>query len=121
MGYGEGNGNPLQYACLENPMDGGAWQARVHGVTKSQTRLSDLTSHVDGQELGKERRGMGRRSTVPGEARVGGAVGAQAGGVVSTVLGGKEETVVIDVGQRAGAATGNRVFTDWFRSFLSSW
>ena len=35
---GEGNGNPLQYSCLENPMDGGAWQATVHGVTKSQTR-----------------------------------------------------------------------------------
>ena len=40
---GKGNGNPLQYSCLENPMDGGAWEAIVHGVTKSQTRLSDLT------------------------------------------------------------------------------
>ena len=38
---GEGNGNPLQYSCLENPMDGGACQATVHGVTKSQTWLSD--------------------------------------------------------------------------------
>ena len=37
------NGNPLQYSCLENPMDGGAWQAAVHGVTKSLTRLSDFT------------------------------------------------------------------------------
>ena len=36
---GEGNGNPLQYSCLENPMDRGAWQATVHGVTKSRTRL----------------------------------------------------------------------------------
>ena len=35
-----GNGNPLQYSCLENPMDGGAWWATVHGVAKSQTRLS---------------------------------------------------------------------------------
>ena len=34
---GEGNGNSLQYSCLENPMDGGAWQATVHGVAKSQT------------------------------------------------------------------------------------
>ena len=34
---GEGNGNPLQYSSLENPMDGGAWEATVHGVTKSQT------------------------------------------------------------------------------------
>ena len=39
---GEGNGNPLQYSCLENPMDGGAWWATVHGVAKSRTRLSDF-------------------------------------------------------------------------------
>ena len=39
---GEGNGNPLQYSCLENPMDRGAWWAAVHEVTKSQTRLSDF-------------------------------------------------------------------------------
>ena len=38
-----GNGTPLQYSCLENPMEGGAWQAIVHGVAKSQTRLSDFT------------------------------------------------------------------------------
>ena len=36
---GEGNGNPLQYSCPENPMDGGAWRATVHGITKSRTRL----------------------------------------------------------------------------------
>ena len=40
---GEGNGTPLQYSCLENPMDGGAWWAAVHGVAKSQTKLSDFT------------------------------------------------------------------------------
>ena len=40
---GEGNGNPLQYSCLENPMDRGAWWATVHGVAKSRARLSDLT------------------------------------------------------------------------------
>ena len=38
---GEGNSYPLQYSCLENPMDGGAWWATVHGVTKSRTRLSN--------------------------------------------------------------------------------
>ena len=38
---GEGNGNPPQYSCLENPMDGGAWWATVHGATKSRTRLGD--------------------------------------------------------------------------------
>ena len=37
----EGNGYPLQYSCLENPMDRGAWQATVHGVAKSWTQLSD--------------------------------------------------------------------------------
>ena len=41
--FGEGDGSPLQYYCLENPMDGGAWWAAVHGVAKSQTRLSDFT------------------------------------------------------------------------------
>ena len=40
---GEGNGTPLQYSCLENPMDVGAWQAAVHGVTRSWTQLSDFT------------------------------------------------------------------------------
>ena len=40
---GEGNGNPLQYSCLKNPMDGGDWWAAVHGVAKSRTRLSDFT------------------------------------------------------------------------------
>ena len=39
----EGNGTPLQYSCLENPMDGGAWWATVHGVAYSWTRLSDFT------------------------------------------------------------------------------
>ena len=38
---GDWHGNPLQYSCLENPIDRGAWQATVHGVTKSQTRLSN--------------------------------------------------------------------------------
>ena len=39
----EGNGKPLQYSCLENPMDGGAWWATVHGVAKSQTQLSNFS------------------------------------------------------------------------------
>ena len=39
----ENDGNPLQYSCLENPKDGGAWWAAVHGVAKSRTRLSDFT------------------------------------------------------------------------------
>ena len=40
---GKGNSNPFQYSCLDNPMDGGAWEAAVHGVTKSRTRLTDFT------------------------------------------------------------------------------
>ena len=42
----EGNSSPLQYSCLENPMDGGAWEAAVHGVAKSRTRLSDFTQYT---------------------------------------------------------------------------
>ena len=52
--YGEGNGNPLQYSCLENPMDGGAWWAAVHGVAKSRTRLSDFTFTFHFHALEKE-------------------------------------------------------------------
>ena len=43
---GEGNGNPLQYSCLENPRDGGAWWAAVSGVAQSQTRLKQLSSSI---------------------------------------------------------------------------
>ena len=42
---GEGHGNPLQYSCLENPMDRGAWWAMVHRVVKSQTQLNRLSTH----------------------------------------------------------------------------
>ena len=51
---GEVNGNPLQYSCLENPMDGGAWWAAVHGVAKSRTRLSDFTFIFHFHALEKE-------------------------------------------------------------------
>jgi len=51
---GEGNGTPLQYSCLENPMDGGAWWAAVHGVTKSRTRLSDFIFNFHFHALEKE-------------------------------------------------------------------
>ena len=52
--HGEGNGTPLQYSCLENPIDGGAWWAEVHGVTKSQTQLSDFTFTFHFHALEKE-------------------------------------------------------------------
>ena len=51
---GEGNGTPLQYSCLENPVDGGAWWAAVHGVTKSWTGLSDFTITFHFHALEKE-------------------------------------------------------------------
>ena len=51
---GEGNGTPLQYSCLKNPMDGGAWWAAVHGVTESQTRLNDFTFTLHFHALEKE-------------------------------------------------------------------
>ena len=50
----EGNGNPLQYSCLENPMDGKAWKAAVHGVAEGQTRLSNFTFTFHFHALEKE-------------------------------------------------------------------
>ena len=71
---GEGNGTPLQYSCLANPMDGGAWWAAVHRVEKSHTRLSDFTFTFHFHALEKE---MATHSSVlawriPGAAEPGG-------------------------------------------------
>ena len=70
----EGNGTPLQYSCLENPMDGGAWWAVVHGVTKSRIQLSDFTFPFHFHELEKE---MATHSSIlawriPGTGELGG-------------------------------------------------
>ena len=70
----ESNGTPLQYSCLENPMDGGAWWAAVYGVARSQTRLSDFTFTFHFHALEKE---MATRSSVlawsiPGTGEPGG-------------------------------------------------
>ena len=62
---GEGNGNPLQYSCLENPMDGGAWLATVHGVAKSRTRLSDFTIYLFRIRAGSEGSGLSNGCQVP--------------------------------------------------------
>ena len=51
---GEGDATPLQYSCLENPMDGGAWKAAVHGVAEGRTRLSDFTFTFHLHSLEKE-------------------------------------------------------------------
>ena len=73
---GESNGTPLQHSCLENPMDGGAWWAAVHGVAKSQTQLSDFTFTFHFYALEKE---MATHSSVlawriPGMGKPGWAV-----------------------------------------------
>ena len=70
----EGNGIPLQYSCLENPMGRGAWLAAVHGVSKSQTRLSDFSFTFHFHALEKE---MATHSSVlawriPGTGEAGG-------------------------------------------------
>ena len=49
--FGEGNGNPPQYSCLENPIDRGAWWAAVHGVTQSWARLKSLSSSSSSRQL----------------------------------------------------------------------
>ena len=54
LSFGEGNGIPLQYSCLVNPMGGGAWSAAVHGVAKSQIRLSDFPFTFHFHALEKE-------------------------------------------------------------------
>ena len=51
---GEGNGNPLQCSCLENPRDGGAWWAAVYGVAQSRIRLKRLSSSSSSKEVEKE-------------------------------------------------------------------
>ena len=56
---GEENCTPLQYSCLENPTDGGAWWATVHGITKSRTRLSDFTCTYEFHELKEFKRHIG--------------------------------------------------------------
>ena len=74
LALGEGNGTPLQYSCLENPMDGGAWNAEVHGVAEGRTRLSDFTFTFHFHALEKE---MATHSSIlawriPGTGELGG-------------------------------------------------
>ena len=71
---GEGNGAPLQYSCLENPMDGGAWWATVHGVAKSRTQLSDFpfTFHFHALEKEMETHSSVLALRIPGTGEPGG-------------------------------------------------
>ena len=82
MVKGEGNGTPLQYSCLENPMGGGAWWAAVHGVTKSRTRLTSLTFTFHFHALEKEM--AATPVFLPGESQGGGAWWAAICGVAQS-------------------------------------
>ena len=83
MCSGEGNGTSLQYSCLENPMQGEAWKAAVHGVSEGQTRLSDFTFTFHFHALEKE---MATHSSVLGleNPRDGGAWWAAVSGVAQS-------------------------------------
>ena len=71
---GEGNGTPLQYSCLENPMDRGAWWAAVHGVARSWTQLSDFpfTFHFHALEKEMATRSIVLAWRIPGTEKPGG-------------------------------------------------
>ena len=68
----EGNGNPLQYSCLENPMDRGAWWAAVHGIAKSTTERFTFTFHFDALEKEMETHSSVLAWRIPGTAEPGG-------------------------------------------------
>ena len=85
---GEGNGTPLQYSCLENPRDGGAWCAIVHGIARSQTRLSNFTFTFHFHALEKE---MATHSSVLAEESQG------QGSLVGCHLWGRTESDTTDV------------------------
>ena len=79
---GEGNGTPLQYSCLENPMDGGAWKATVRGVTEGRTQLSNFTFTFHFHAL--RRKWQPTPVFLPGESQGGGAWWAAVYGVAQS-------------------------------------
>ena len=87
----EGDGTPLQYSCLENPMGGGAWWVAVHGVTKSRTRLNDFTFTFHFHVLEKE---LATHSVfLPGESQ-------GRGSLVGCRLGGRTESDTTEAAQQ---------------------
>ena len=74
--FGESNGTPLQYSCLENPMDGRAWKAAVHGVAEGRTRLSDFifTFHFHALEKAMATHSSVLAWKIPGTGEPGAAV-----------------------------------------------
>ena len=136
---GEGNGTPLQCSCLENPTDGGAWWATVHGVAKPRTRLSDLAAAAGGRDGRRSqetcRRGVqriwasprwGRGSSGEGRGGQGGRVegGERCEGVG---LGGQQRRGGREGGKRVGASVGisegmfSRGQTGLIHSTCGSW
>ena len=100
---GEGDGTPLQYSCLENPMDGGAWWAAVHGVAKSRTRLSDFTFTFHFHALEKE---MATHSSVlawriPGTGEPGGlpSLGSQSRTWLKWLSSSRDKIIFTDTGK----------------------
>ena len=109
---GEGNGTPLQYSCLENPMDGGAWWAAGHGVAKSWIRLSDFTFTFHFHALEKE---MATHSSVLAWRILG---SGEPGGLSSMGL----HRVGHDWSDLAAAAAAAAAFRIWCSiQFSSSW
>ena len=110
MFFGEGNDTLLQYSCLKNPMDGGAWWAAVHGVTKSWTWLSDFTFtfHFHALEKDKATHSSVLAWRIPGTGEPGGrpSVGSY--------------RVGHDWSDLAAAAAGKVYVTEWHDSFFGS-
>ena len=75
LGLGEGNGNPLQYSCLENPVDRGAFWAAVHRVAQSQTRLKQLSMHALEKEMATHSSVLAWR--IPGTEEPGGLLSVE--------------------------------------------
>ena len=95
---GEGNGTPLQYSCLENPMDGGAWQAAVHGAAKSRT-TSDFTFTFHFHALAKE---MATHWRIPGRFNPNGESQGR-GSLVGCLLWGRTESDTTEAAQHSSS------------------
>ena len=81
---GEGNGTPLQYSCLENPMDGGAWWAAIYGVAQSWTQLSDFTFHLLFTSMHWRRKWQPTPVFLPGQSQGWGSLWAAVYGVAKS-------------------------------------
>ena len=117
--HGEGNGNPLQYSCLENPMDGEAWWAAAHGVTKSRTRLSNFsfTFHFHALEKKMATHVSVLAWRIPGMAEPGGlpSLGSHRVGHEWSDLAAAAELMQASSGTTCGHFRGNRFLWPFIR------